>query len=189
MKKTGIFVFSAIILAIANMACNNQKTIQEYLREEKKAIDRYIAREGIIVLKEYPEDSTFQEKEYYRTSDGLYMHVSNRGSDVRVKPLVDQVQVRFEYFYYVKDYVSGDTARIVMPFSLLPQEFIYGQSGSYGKHTYDYSCNGWAIPLGYVGEGAVVDLIIPSALGASFDNYYPNYNPIFYKNLIYTNFY
>jgi hypothetical protein len=171
------------------MACDSQKSLQEYLREEKRDIERYIEREGIIVLKSYPADSIFKEKEFFRTSEGLYMHVTNRGSNVRVKPLVDHVQVRFEYFYYVKDFVSGQSVEdIKIPFfDLYPMEFIYGNAGSYGKSSYDLSCNGWAIPLAYVGEGAIVDLIIPSSLGTSSDN--SNFNVAFYKNLKYTAFY
>jgi hypothetical protein len=192
MRRTVIFVLSAIILTIANIACDNQKTTQEYLREEKKAIERYIDRQGIVILKEYPK--TFKPNEYYKTNEGLYIHVVDSGKGAKVRPLVDEVQVRFDYLYYVKTYVTGDTASI--PFDVIPPSygespmyFRYGQSGSYGKNSYDYSCDGWAIPLAYVREGAIVDLIVPSALGTSFDNTYPNFNAVFFKNLTYTKFY
>ncbi|MDR0865444.1 MAG: DUF4827 domain-containing protein [Candidatus Symbiothrix sp.] len=193
MRKTLIFVLSAVILSMAHIACDNQKTVQEYLREEKKAIDRYLDKQDIIVLKEYPKNG-FGEKEYYKTNDGLYIHVVDSGNGRRVKPLIDEVQVRFEYLYKVKTYVSGDT--VSTPFNAIPpyygefpMYFRYGQAGSYGKYSYDYSCNGWAIPLAYVGEGAVVDLIVPSDLGTSFDNTYPTFNTVFFKNLTYTKFY
>ncbi|MDR0682008.1 MAG: DUF4827 domain-containing protein [Dysgonamonadaceae bacterium] len=189
MKKSIIFIVSIIVLAIASIACDNQKSLQEYLREERRDIERYIEREGIIVLKSYPKDSIFKEKEFFKTSEGLYMHVTDRGNNVRVKPLEDQVLVRFEYFYYIKDFVSGTSLEdIKIPYpDLYPMEFIYGQQGSYGKSSIDLSCNGWAIPLAYVGEKAVVDLIIPSSLGTSSDN--TNFNVVFYKNLTYTAFY
>jgi hypothetical protein len=190
MKKNLLFILSAIAFIIAIGACNNQnKTVQEYLREEKKAIERYIDRQGIVVLKEYPEGGVFKEKEYYKTNDGLYIHVVDSGNGTRATPLLSQVQVRFEYMYNIKSFVSGETDSIVLPYYYFPQSFVYGLSGSYGKNSYDFSCNGWAIPLNYVGKEAVVDLIIPSALGAYFDNSYPNYNPVFYKNLTYTNFF
>ncbi|MDR0413047.1 MAG: DUF4827 domain-containing protein [Dysgonamonadaceae bacterium] len=189
MRKTVVFILPVIVLALAGVACDNQKSLQEYLREEKRDIERYIEREGITVLKSYPENGVFKEKEFFKTKEGLYIHVTDSGTNVRVKPLEDQVLVRFDYFYYVKDFVTGkDTASIKVPFfSLQPMEFTYGQPGSYGKSTDDLSCNGWAIPLTYVGEKAVVDLIVPSSLGTSSDQ--NNFNVVFYKNLRYTAFY
>jgi hypothetical protein len=190
MKKTVIFVLSVIFLALANMACESQKTTQEYLREEKKAIERYIDRQGITILKDYPKDHKFGAKEYYRTNEGLYIHVVDSGNGVKVKPFVDEVQVRFDYLYYVKTYVSGDTASI--PFDNIgpyygeyPFSFIYGQSASYTN----LACDGWALPLSYITEGAIINLIITSSLGAEYDNSYQNFNAVFYKNLIYTSFY
>jgi hypothetical protein len=192
MRKTIIFILSVIFLGIANMACDNQKTLQEYIREEKKAVERYIDNQGIIVLNEYPKDKVFKEKEYFKTSDGLYIHVVDSGNGRRVVPLVDEVLVRFEYYVYIKQYVSGnDSSSIVKGYSV-PIEFIYGQTGSYNSDPSGLACNGWAIPLSYVGEGAIVDLIIPSQLGGALHN--STYGtvvlePVFYKNLKYTKFY
>jgi hypothetical protein len=186
MKKTIIFTLSAIFLAIIHIACENQKTMQEYLREEKKAIERYISKQGITVLNEYPKDSIFQdEKDYFKTNEGLYMHVVDRGNtERRAVPMKDEIQVRFKYMYYVKTYIAGTTDSIVPPSAgFFPLEFIYGQSGSYQQ----LACDGWAIPLAYVGEGAIVDLIIPSSLGSSTDS--DGFNAVFYKNLTYTHFY
>ncbi|MCL1938179.1 MAG: DUF4827 domain-containing protein [Candidatus Azobacteroides sp.] len=187
MRKTIVFVLSFTTLAVANIACDKQKTVQEYLREERKAIERYIDRQGIEITATYPKGA-FKANEYFKTNEGLYIHVVDSGNGRRVKPLVDRIQVRFDYLYYIKTYVSGKTDSTVLPFYYFPQEFIYGQSGSYGKNSYDFSCEGWAIPLAYMGEGAIVDLIIPSALGTSYDNSYPNFNAVFYKNLTYTEF-
>jgi hypothetical protein len=188
MKKAVNFILSFIILAIIGVACDNQKSLQEYLREEKRDIERYIEREGIVVLKSYPEDGIFKEKEFFRTSEGLYLHVTNPGSDVRAKPYEDVVLVRFEYFYYIKDFVSGNNVEdIKIPYFLLyPMEFTY-KLRNYGKNSGDLSCNGWEIPLSYVGEKAVIDLIIPSSLGTSSDN--SNFNVVYYKNLEYSGFY
>jgi len=190
MRKTVIFVLSFTTLVVVNIACNKQKSTQEYLREEKKAIERYIDREGIIVVTTYPKSTypngQFKANEYFKTNEGLYIHVVDSGNGQRVK-LREEVQVRFDYMYYVKTFVSGDTSRLTLPFYYFPQQFIYGQS-NYGKSSADLSCDGWAIPLAYVGEGAIVDLIIPSALGTSYDNSYPNFNTVFYRNLTYTKF-
>ncbi|GHV11004.1 hypothetical protein FACS1894162_6010 [Bacteroidia bacterium] len=187
MKKIINFVLLLVVLAGMIAACDDQKTMQEYLREESKAIERYIASQGINVQTSYPKDSIFAPNEYFKTSDGLYMHVVSRGNTARrIVPYKEWAQVRFDYYYYIKSYVSGSTDSIVPSFNYFPFKFMYGVSGSYAADGSGLPCNGWAIPLQYVGEGGIVDLIIPSSLGNSTDN--SSFQPIFYKNLQYTKF-
>jgi len=188
MKKTSIFVISSIILLIYLMSagsCNKSKSLQEKLQDEKRAISRYIDRNDLVVLNDYPKDGKFKEKEFFKTSDGLYIHVVDSGNGRRVTPLVDEVTVRFEYRH---DIAVSDTSisrwtgsGLINPFS-----FIYGLQQSYSGSG-SLVCVGWVIPLMYVGERATVDLIIPSSLGSYDDN--SNINPVFYKGVTYTNFY
>jgi hypothetical protein len=188
MRKTVIFILSAMVFTFINIACNNQnKTTMERIREEKKAIERYLDRRNIQVLKSYPQNGVFGANEYFLTGDGLYMQVVDSGNGRRVKPLIDQVQVRFESMHYVMTYVSGDTASIKLDHTWFPMQFIYGLPGSYATDPSGLPCDGWAIPLLYVGEGAIVNLIIPSKLGNATDN--AEFSAVAYKNLRYTNFY
>ena len=188
MKRTVILLLSVITIGFFFIACENQKTAQEYIREEKKAIERFIDKRGIVVLKNYPENHKFGANEYYKTNEGLYIQVVDSGNGVRVKPHISEVQVRFDYMWDVKSYVTGRQDSLVPPSSILPMGFRYGQPGTYGKPDVysNFSCDGWAIPLHYVYETAVVNLIVPSSLGASNDNQL--YIARFYKNLIYTKF-
>ena len=182
MKKTVVFILSVIFLGIANLACDKSKTMQEYIREEKKAIERYIDRYQIVVLNEYPKDSLFKENEYFKTNSGLYMHVVDRGNTGRrIVPLKEVALIRFDYRFDIKTFLGGTTDSIAYPY-LEPLELIYGLPGSYSGLV----CEGFAIPLAYVGEGAVVDLLIPSQIGSTTDN--GSFNPVFYKNLKYTKF-
>ncbi|MDR0542180.1 MAG: DUF4827 domain-containing protein [Dysgonamonadaceae bacterium] len=186
MRKTVAFILSVILLGLINLSCDNSKSMQEYIREEKKSIERYISAKGIVVLDEYPKDSLFGENQYFKTSEGLYMHVVDRGNPARRVESYNEVLVRFDYFVYVKSYVSGATDSIVLNYLYLPIAFRYGIPGSYSNDPAGLACNGFAIPLSYVGEGAVVDLIIPSELGNATDN--SSFAPVFYKNLKYTKF-
>jgi hypothetical protein len=184
MKRTFLFALSVIATVFATVGCDNSKTLQEYIDEEKAAIKKYISMQEIEVLDEFPPDSTFAANVYFRTSDGLYFRIEKQGTGRKIK-YMDLVLVRFEYFYYVKSFISSEGADTIFASSFanyFPMEFNYG-SGIYGKTTYDLSCNGWAIPLMYVNEGAVVDVLVPSSLGTSSDN--SAFSPVFYKNLIY----
>ena len=184
MKRTVIFILSFILLGFINIFCDNGKSMQEYIREEKKAIERYILAQKIEVLDEYPNDSIFRENQYYKTSEGLYMNVVDAGNTNRRIQTYDEVLVRFDYLYYIKSYVAGNTDSIVLSYAYLPIAFRYGIS--YSIDLTGLACAGFAIPLTYVGEGAVVNLIIPSELGNSSDN--DSFAPVFYRNLKYTKF-
>jgi hypothetical protein len=189
MKKTLVFVIALIVaLAYSLTSCDKQKSLQERLQEERRAIERYIKRNGLVILDEYPEGRAFGEKEFFRTSDGLYIHVVDSGNGQRAVPLENEVTVRFEYRH---DIAVSDTSitywnqtSLIQPFS-----FKYGLSQSYTVSG-SLVCVGWVYPLSYVGKLAVVDLIIPSALGSTEDNNvnYGVINPVFYKGVTYTNF-
>jgi len=192
MKKTSIFVITSIVLLICllgSSSCNKSKSLQERIQEENRAISRYIDRNNLVILNTYPKDGKFKEKEFYKIENPggvMYMHVVDSGNGRRATPMVDEVTVRFEYRH---DILVSDTtiqwwsnSGWVNPFS-----FIYGLSQSYTVSGSSFECVGWVIPLAYVGERAVVDLIIPSKLGSSVDQ--GNINPVFYKGLTYTNFY
>jgi hypothetical protein len=183
-KKSLIFVLLAPVFSGVFFSCNDQKSLQEMLREEKKAIERFIDRNGFVVLDTYPKDSIFGEKEYYKTNEGLYIHVVQKGTSKRVKA-PENVTVRFEYQHDVRDAARGDTTSIVKPSLLYPFSFVYGISATYSDMSSPV-CVGWVIPLSYVGEDAIVDIIIPSSIGSYSDS--NSIIPVFYKNLHYTSF-
>jgi len=183
MKKGALFIVTAVIISCISFSCNQSKSIQELLQEEQKAIDRFITMKGFVILKNYPSDGVFKENEYYKTSDGLFFHVVDSGNVKRVQPLND-VSVRFDYMQYLKTYVSGDTTKL-FPYPYTPYSFVYGISATYSSSSSPV-CQGWVIPLSYVGENAVIDMIVPSSIGQYAD--YNSIDPVFYKNLRYTKF-
>jgi hypothetical protein len=198
MKKGALGIVSIIIISSVLFSCNQSKSLQELLQEESKAIDRFIATNDLVILKDYPKDGVFGEKEYFRTSDGLFFHVVDSGNGLRAQAL-DDISVRYEYVQLIKDVVSGDTTKYDYPkhpyyynayisgylSSGRPISFVYGISQTYTSSVTPV-CQAWVIPLSYVGENAVVDMIIPSSIGSSND--LNSVVPVFYKNLRYTRF-
>jgi hypothetical protein len=197
MQKRDFFILSIIILIVAFSSCDKTKTPQEYLREEKKAIDRFIDRQGIKVIgietiEDYRQNMAkgIEDNVYFKTNDQLYFHVVDSGNGRQIEAR-NEVQVRLHhpdeplsyptgYYVDIKTYVSGDTTKY---YSYNPFSFQYGVSGSYDGN---YSCDGWAIPLAFVREGAIVNLIIPSSLGASNNN--SSYRAVYFENLHYIHF-
>jgi len=190
MKRCASGIVFLMIVSCVLFSCNQRKSLQELLQEERKAIDRFIVMNDLVILKDYPKDGVFKEKEYFRTNEGLFFHVVDSGNGTRAQLLTD-VAVRFDYSRYIKDFVKGDSTAIY-PYHYgdfhyyHPFSFVFGISQTYSS-SYSPVCQAWVIPLLYVGEEAVLDMIVPSSIGATNDNY-PNIAPVFYKNLRYTRF-
>ena len=184
MKKIISLVLSLIAVTILVSSCNDQKTAQELIQEEKKAIQRFVAKNNIKTLDSYPENGVFAENEYYRNPDGLYINVVDSGNGKRAVPYKHEICVRFDGVQWFKSdtlsFSSFDTN------GNNPYEFTYGISQSYANDQNTLACPGWEIPLAFVGEYAVVNLIVPSNLGSAYDQ--STYRPVFFRNLKYTRF-
>lgn len=183
MKKILLFVLTLVALSVLGSSCSKTKTAQERLKDERKAIDRFITQKGFKIIDEYPEDGIFEENTYLKTSDGLYIHVIDSGNGV--KPIQNQtILVRYEGRLLFKDDTTkySNTGTGV---GAQPDEFNYGTQGYTG-----YTCAGMAIPFTYdrIGHNAEVSLIIPSPIGARYPSGYSdfdNFRPVFYERIIY----
>ena len=174
-----------VVISCISFSCKQQKSLQELLQEEKKAVDRFIDMFDLVILKNYPKDGVFKDNEYFKTADGLFLQVVDSGNGTRVQ-LLNDVAVRFDYLQYVKAVAAGsDTSRFYSDPYYEPYSFVYGIPQTYSSYDSPV-CQAWVIPLTYVGEEAVVNMIVPSSLGSSYDN--TNIRPVFYKHLRYTRF-
>lgn len=194
-------IFSIVLLAVVfciSFSCKEGKSLQERLKEETRAIDRFIKMNDFKILDEEDEEfpkGKWPENTFFRTRDGLFFQVVDSGNGKRAK-LLDEISVRYEYFQLVKDAATGDTLKYSFPYfsSYNPNNppplghpfyFTYGLPQTYSSSS-SPMCQAWVIPLSYVGEGAILNMIVPSSVGASYD--YSNITPVFYKNLRYTRF-
>ena len=194
-------ISSVILLAVTlcfSFSCKEGKSLQELIKDEKVAIERFTKMNNFQLLYEERNDEfpkyKWPENLYYKTRDGLYIHVVDSGNGRRAK-LLDEVSVRYEYFQFVKDVAQGDTTKLPFPWYSnylsyppalgQPYYFTYGISQTYMSNS-SPMCQAWVIPLMYVGEGAILNLIVPSSVGSSVD--YNSITPVFYKNLRYTRF-
>jgi len=172
MKKILLFI-SLIVTASIFFACNKQKTAQELLKEEKKAIERFISENGIIVTK----DTTDMRGKnvFYKTKEGLYIHVIDPGNGNKAK-YNQEILVRFKDMTYFKD----DTTKYSnMLAGNNPDKFYYGNAYSYSG----WACEGWAIGLSLVSDDAEVSLIIPSGLQPTSKQ--SSFLPVYYGFLKY----
>ena len=176
--KNILLLFSVIFTMISVFfGCSKTKTYAEKMEAEKKAIERFMDRNGYVVIGSYPEDSIFEENEFYRTSEGLYMNVINPkyNPDINADAVFkvgNTVMVRYkkeQYFMTDTTYNSN--------WEYLPAEFVYGRIDT------ETTPEGWGIPLRYVGNYALVKLIIPSVIGTATNQ--NSVVPVFYDSLWY----
>jgi hypothetical protein len=178
MKRTITFALSFVFITFSFISCGGGKTAQERLDDEKKAIRRFINKNDFKTAS-FPKDSIFDPNVFYKDDNNFYVRVLDPGTSKKAE-LGQTILLRFDYYHDILYYMKGDTLEYTLeqttPFSI-----------KYGVSSYiTPMCEGFAEPLSYLGEGALVDLIIPSKLGATYDQ--SNYRPKFYKGVRYTKF-
>ena len=169
-----LFLFVSVFLAASMFfACDKTKTAQELLKEENKAIDRFIANNVIIVTNNLAD--MYEDNVYFKTKEGLYIHVIDSGNGNKAK-YNQEVLVRFKDLIYFKN----DTTKYSNVLAgNSPYVFYYGNAYSYS----DLACDGWAIGLSLVSENAEVSLIIPSGLQPY--SVQSSFSPVYYGYLKY----
>jgi hypothetical protein len=200
MKKS-FYVLMMIGCALNLMftvSCNKTKTYEELKRDEKKVIQRMINEKNITVLSEYPSDGVFGEKEFVELSNGIYLHVVDSGNGNRAVLGQTDVLVRVSGDYYYKDSLMTFNTFVNEGY---PFEFKYGNAYSVvmsnatsDNYYYYYFGSGIESVLSYVGEGAVVKMIVPGyseinsyPAGSTFQSANTNeYIPLYYDRVRFT---
>ncbi len=170
MKNLFLFV-AMLIAASAFFACNDEKTPQELMKEEKKAIEHFITQNEFIITADTSKMK--EERTYYKTPDGLYLHVINPGNGNKAK-------YRTEVYARFKDAVlfKSDTIKFSnTDVANAPETFLYQYSYASSNH----AGPGWDIALSYVSENGEVSMIVPSSLRNSY--YQSSYSPIYYGSV------
>jgi hypothetical protein len=175
MKLFNSIVLTLIGLLIITSSCNNKKTYADYLKEEKKAVDLFIKKNNLNILREFPKDGKFADDDFYKDPySGVYFNIIDSGDSV--KPQWKQtIYIRFRGLHYFK---GDDTTRYSNYQSSFPEELTYvGAVSSATKSS--YTNVGWAVPLSYVGHKGRVKMIVPFEMGSSYDRSY--YHPTYYE--------
>ena len=162
------------ISAIGISSCNNVPSYADLKREEKKAIDKLIAEEGFEILKKYPADGVFGEKQFVVLDNGVYLNVVDSGNGRRAVEGRTTILMRCS----VRLIFKTDTAAYSNFSNIdIPVEFMYGyasntiseQAASYSD-VWLYLSTGVESILKYVGENSVVKLIVPFDYGSSYQS-------------------
>lgn len=183
MKKS--FVFLLMMSAVLfSASCSKSKSLGEMLKDEKKAINRLRDQNGLVFLDEYPKDGVFKPNEFFKLESGVYMNVVDSGNGKRAQ--LDRTKVSMRVI--MKGLISDTTTFDNFPNGASPAEFTYGNYSFSNPYTTEYYIvsEGIAAPLEYVGEYAIVKLIVPFKQGSDPD--YEKGETRYFEKVKYTKF-
>ena len=199
MKKS--FYFLVLIGCVLNLmftvSCSKTPTYEELKSAEQKKIRKILSDKNISVLSEYPKNGVFGENEFVQLSSGIYLNVVDSGNGNRAVPYSTDVLMRVSGEYYIDTVIPFNTFSNIYS----PMEFRYGNA--YGvkmeRSLYDdmyiyFFSTGLESILSYVGDSAVVKLIIPGysevnggpGCSAMQNGNMSFYIPIYYDRVRYT---
>ncbi|MFR9165900.1 MAG: DUF4827 family protein [Dysgonomonas sp.] len=183
----------AILLVITCIpvffSCSKSETYADKLKKERKAIKRLINEKNIKVLDRYPENGVFAENEFYidpRT--GVYFNVVDSGNGNR--PSAKEKTMVF--VRYRDAQVIGEDTTMTNISDNDYIDFTIGNSYTYtsssttdGLSNYLFKSIGMVAPIkDYVGEDAIVKLIVPFSCGSGFQQ--STFQPVYIDYVRYT---
>lgn len=166
------------------LSCGNDEvTYADKVKDEQVLIDRFIERQGFVVLKEYPKGGVFGDKEFVRLENGVYLHVIDPGNS---EPPTVETSIsslaKGQLFYYGKmeafNGYESDDERWEWPLV-----FSYPDSQA-GHDDYSFLGEGYMSALKYVGDGGSVSMIVPFSVGSIYQNQI--FSPIYFEKVTYT---
>ncbi len=178
MNKTYLTITALLGLLFLLPSCKDRKTYADYLKDEEKAIDLFIAQQNLSILDDFPANGIFAENEYYKDpATEVYYRVIAYGDTTKALTLNQKVFIRFKGLRY---FMSSDTTRYAN--LVYPEEIKY--VGPVNSTTKSYYSNpGWMVPLQHVGHNGEVKMIIPFSMGSSYDR--SQYQPSYYDQIQY----
>lgn len=189
--KRGFYILLIMCTAIMVVSCDKTKSYTDMLKAQRKAIERLQVDSGFVFLDEFPEDSIFKENEFVELDNGVYLNIVNRGNSERAVLGQTAIRSRFIAQMFMENSSMGTgTVDLLGPHSngTSPVEFRYGYYTSlYPDMDYYYDifiCEGLGAGLPYVGDSAVVKLIVPFKLMSS--DFQSTGTPVFFEKVKYT---
>lgn len=160
MKKFVINIILACLVFFAVSCKDKEESIRyaDLLKTQEKLIKKFIDRENIVVLDEFPTDSVFQTNQYVLTESGLYFQLTKKGEGEDVKS-GDKVQVRYRQKTLEENAITEDFW--TTQDEPRPTEVEY-------KISMDKDCEAWHEAIGYMRKsGAECKIIVPGSIGFS----------------------
>lgn len=180
MKSRCLFLFVSLLIILLSSCSQDTYSYTDGLNDERVAINSFIKESGFVVLEEYPEDGVFEENEFVRLDNGVYLHVFDSGDGMPpvygskvssvakgrvLYPGVLGFPIELGDFGKFDGFLSGNSA------IKWPLVFEYKEDMSYTENNILLG-EGYVSALKYVGNGSSVSLIVPFIAGSQVQQNY-----------------
>lgn len=179
-----LMIFCAVVFVLS---CDKNKSYTDMLKDERKAIERFIDEEGIEVLKNYPENGVFKENQFVKLSSDIYLNVVDSGNGNRASAGTDillrasgKVLLHDTFSFNGFDPLDGPSGYYGVTW---PLAFKYGAYSTVNDYSGYFFSVGLASGLEYVGDSSIVKLIVPFKHGSSFQQ--TDGKPIYFDKVRY----
>jgi hypothetical protein len=162
MKKIQLILMGIVLMAA--YGCNSN-IYSEQLKKERKLIESYIARHGLIIVDTLPADDQWEENIYYRVPEGdnCYFHMVALG-DTTFPEIEKEDEVRLRFKRYTLDEYPDTLSNWGTMDSADPIKLEYMVNS-------DNSCTGWQVALKYMKYPySQCKIIVPSKMGFREEN-------------------
>ncbi|HAC72496.1 MAG TPA: hypothetical protein DCF46_02700 [Porphyromonadaceae bacterium] len=190
MKKKHYIILFLFGIGLVTISCNKTKTYVQFLKEENKAIDKFVSQNNLVILEDFPKDTIFKANEFYcDPATGVYFNIIERGVPHTNAKLGEEVYIRFSglrYFANEKDTISYSNMDLIR--SPFPEILIYrGPVTMRNRDLYSGTTPAWAVPLSSIGHNGKVKLIVPFNMGSNSDrsNFRLSPTTTYYDNVQY----
>ena len=162
MKKIQLILVGLILLAA--YGCNSN-IYSEQLKKERKLIESYIARHGLIIVDTLPAADQWEENIYYRVPEGdnCYFHMVALG-DTTFPEIEKEDKVLLRFKRYTLDEYPDTLSNWGTMDSADPIKLEYMVNS-------ETSCTGWQVALKYMKYPySQCKIIVPSKMGFKEEN-------------------
>jgi hypothetical protein len=163
MKKIQL-ILVGIVLLVA-FGCNSN-IYSEQLKKERRLIESYIARHGLIIVDTLPADDQWEENIYYRVPEGdnCYFHMVELG-DTTFPEIEEKDKVLLRFKRYTLDEYPDTLSNWGTMDSADPIKLEYMVNDP------ETSCTGWQVALKYMKYPySQCKIIVPSKMGFREEN-------------------
>jgi len=119
-------LFQLLFLAtiISFSSCSSDETYEDLLNAEKELISNYIEQNNINVIETLPTNNNWGANDYYKTSDGFYIHIVDTGEIGAEVKTGQKVMARY---YKISLQTPPDTVRRnwTTSESAYPEEIVF----------------------------------------------------------------
>lgn len=182
MKKAPVIILSFIGILLLTTSCDKKKSYADLLRDEIKIIDKFIAKNGIVLLDKFPEDTIFKSNEFYRDpATGVYFNIISKGENRKAEE-GEEIYLRYDGLRIISaknDTITFSTLNAPNPSTLI----FRGQVTMANKSIYASTTPAWVVPLRYIGHKGRAKMIVPFTMGSRSETL--NYQTTYYDLVSY----